>query len=197
MYITSWNAHPRSADAGSEFIFSRYFIERTCESAKFLISLSILLRNNQQGDHSVFVSCWAFLCRYRIGLLAEPTRSRMGKRPAFFVFGHRHSRPGADKKGRRLVRRIAKPAEAAMHPSVHPSTHLSSTAGITNIRQASSRFRDWISSLLPTSSSSHSIYKGLPQCFEATCRFKLLADDTSCSSLGLKLKTSFRISITN
>ncbi len=27
--------------------FSRYFIERTCESAKFLISLSILLRNNQ------------------------------------------------------------------------------------------------------------------------------------------------------
>ena len=79
---------PPSAGARFEFIFSRYFIERTCESAKFLISLSILLRNNQQGDHSVFVSCWAFLCRYRIGLLAEPTRSRMGKRPAFLFFGH-------------------------------------------------------------------------------------------------------------
>ena len=34
------------------------------------------------------MSCWAFLCRYRIGLLAEPTRSRTGNRPAFFVSGH-------------------------------------------------------------------------------------------------------------
>ena len=88
-----------------------------------------------QQEHCILAPCWAFLCRHGIGFLAGPTSSRMGKRPAFFVFGHRHSRPGADKKGRRLVRRIAKPAEAAMHPSVRPSTHLSSTAGISNVRQ--------------------------------------------------------------
>ena len=137
VYITSWNGSPRPADVGSEFIFSRYFIERTCESAKFLFSLSILLRNNQQGDHSVFISCWAFLCRYRIGLLAEPTRSRMGKRPAFFVFGHRHFRPGADKKERRLVRRIVIPPRPLMLLSTRPFMHLLSTAGISNARHAS------------------------------------------------------------
>ena len=39
------------------------------------------------------------------------------------------------KKGRRLVRRIAKPAEAAMLTSVRPSTHPSSATGISNVRQ--------------------------------------------------------------
>ena len=38
-------------------------------------------------DHCVFVSCWAFLCRFRNRFLAEPTFSRMGRRPAFFMSG--------------------------------------------------------------------------------------------------------------
>ena len=65
--------------------------------------------------------CWAFLCRHGIGFLAGPTSSRMGKRPAFFVFGHRHSRPGAEKKGRRLVRRIVNPPRPpCTRPLIHP-----------------------------------------------------------------------------
>ena len=108
-----------------KFIFSRYFIERTCESAKFQNSLSILLRNNQQGDHSVFVSCWAFLCRYRIGLLAEPTRSRMGKRPAFFIFRTRPRVQDHNRRGRPMLL------------SVCPASHHPATAGIIKVRQAS------------------------------------------------------------
>ena len=41
--------------------------------------------------------CWAFLCRSRIRFLVGPLRSRMGKRPAFFMFR------------RCLVRKIATP----------------------------------------------------------------------------------------
>ena len=43
-------------------------------------------RNTPAMDHSVFVSCWAFLCRFESRFLAGPSLPRMGKRPAFFMF---------------------------------------------------------------------------------------------------------------
>ena len=42
-------------------------------------------RNTPAKYHCVFVSCWAFLCRFWSRFLAGPSSSRMGKRPAFFV----------------------------------------------------------------------------------------------------------------
>ena len=40
-------------------------------------------RNNPATDLSVFVSCWAFLCRFESRFLAGPSLSRAGNRPAF------------------------------------------------------------------------------------------------------------------
>ena len=40
-------------------------------------------RNNPVTDLSVFVSCWAFLCRFESRFLAGPSLPRTGNRPAF------------------------------------------------------------------------------------------------------------------
>lgn len=58
-----------------------------------------------------------------------------GKRPAFFVFGHHHSRLGADKKGRRLVRRIHRgrpnvPVRSSIHASFIYIRKIKCPAGI-------------------------------------------------------------------
>ena len=67
-------------------------------------------RNNPATDLSVFVSCWAFLCRFESRFLAGPSLSRAGNRPAFFVLR------------RRLVRRIITPevphAPVCLSPTV-------------------------------------------------------------------------------
>ena len=53
------------------------------------LNIALLLKNAKYSskDHCVFVSCWAFLCRFLSGFLVGPTSSRMGMRPAFFVLG--------------------------------------------------------------------------------------------------------------
>ena len=59
-------------------------------------------------DHSAFVSCWAFFCRFTSRFLAGPSSSRKGNRPAFFVFG------------RCLMRRIIKSPRG--HPMLQPDS---------------------------------------------------------------------------
>ena len=74
------------------------------------------------NDHCVFVSCWAFLCRFGNRFLAEPTSSRTGNRPAFFVLGHGP------------VRRNL-PPEAPMLLFDSPDSFYLTSAGITFIQR--------------------------------------------------------------
>ena len=75
-------------------------------------------------DHSVFVSCWAFLCRFESRFLAGPSLPRMGKRPAFFV------------PERCLVRRNVNFHEVAMLPFDCPYSHEIHSAGDSFIRHS-------------------------------------------------------------
>ena len=65
--------------------FLSFFGKRTCKPAKF--QKPFATKRKTSNDHCVFVSCWALLYRLGSGFLAGPTRSRMGKRPAFLSSG--------------------------------------------------------------------------------------------------------------
>ena len=120
----------------SKLIFSR-ISSKECANRPSFKRFLLIPSTKYQQEHCILMPCWTFLLRLGIGFLVGPAHSRMGKRPAFFVFGHRHSRPGADKKGTLPRVQDCHSTEAAMHPSVRLSTYLSSTAGISNVRQAS------------------------------------------------------------
>jgi len=68
-------------DFGFRVHFHRFFGKRTCKPAKFQNPFATKRKTSKK--HCVFVSCWALLYRLGSGFLAGPTRSRMGKRPAF------------------------------------------------------------------------------------------------------------------
>ena len=109
---------------GFKLIFSRYFIERTCESAKFLISLSILLRNNQ---HRSITS--PFLLGVSLSLqdraLGGAYTFAHGEASGFLFF-----RTWPRAQDRKL------PTEAAMLLSDCPYSHHPAKAGKPNVRQA-------------------------------------------------------------
>ena len=61
-----------------------YFSKSIYEPAKFLAKPTFVPeRNTPATKHCVFVSCWAFPCRFRNRFLAGPIYARMGRRPAF------------------------------------------------------------------------------------------------------------------
>ena len=68
--------------------FQAHFIRISAKDDENQPSLKLLFcsrkRNTPAKYHCVFVSCWAFLCRFWSRFLAGPSSSRMGKRPAFF-----------------------------------------------------------------------------------------------------------------
>ena len=66
--------------------FHRLF-QQKCEKTRQVIFVSFATKYEKTSkDHCVFLSCWAFFCRLGSRFLAGPSRTRTGKRPAFFVF---------------------------------------------------------------------------------------------------------------
>ena len=85
-----------------------YFSKRRWKPAKFDLESFATEFEIPARDPSVFISCWAFVRRLSSRFLAGPSSSRMGKRPAFFVFG------------RCLMRRIVNPPRG--HPMLLPDS---------------------------------------------------------------------------
>ena len=126
----------RPLDAISKLIFNS-ISSKECANRPSFKRFLLIPSTKYQQEHCILMPCWTFLLRLGIGFLVGPAHSRMGKRPAFFVFGHRHSRSGAEKKGRRLVCRIVIPPRPLMFLFICPDSHHHSEAGILFVRLAS------------------------------------------------------------
>ena len=114
--------------------FSAVIIERTCESAKFLISLSILLRNNQ---HRSIIS--PFLLGVSLSLqdraLGGAYTFAHGKRPAFFSYSDIVILDPVSKTDVASCARSLIPRGRPVYPPVRSASHYPSIAGLSIIRQ--------------------------------------------------------------
>ena len=78
-----WNRIPPSRNPFSVLISSVISAKENVNPPSIKISSFAPRHRNTSKDHCVFVSCWAFLCRFGNRFLAEPTSSCTGMRPAF------------------------------------------------------------------------------------------------------------------
>lgn len=67
-------------------LISFVFQQKARENRPSLTIDFLLIELKYQQEHCILAPCWAFLWRSMSRFLVGPSRARMGKRPAFFMF---------------------------------------------------------------------------------------------------------------